>query len=65
MHSGQWKEGDRVTHPQFGEGVVQKVFFWESKQESCLRIEYGSNGHAGWGSDQENLEKQGWRLKVS
>lgn len=58
-NSEQWAKGDKVTHPRSGEGVVDEVYYWESKSESCLKVSY-RNGYCATGTDQATHERNGW-----
>lgn len=56
----QWVKGDKVIHPESGEGVVEEVYYWESKEESCLTVSY-RGGICGTGTDQATHERNGWK----
>lgn len=56
----RWVKGDKLIHPESGTGEVKEVYYWESKQVSCLHVSY-RNGYCGTGTDQATHESNGWK----
>ncbi len=59
----KWNQGDKMLHPDLGEGIIEEIHYWDTKKESCLSIKYGRNSTIGASADQEYFEKQGWTLQ--
>jgi hypothetical protein len=56
---GTLRRGDKVKHPQFGNGVVEECYVWASG-ERTIRVQFKRHGSKALVPEFANLKRRRW-----